>query len=68
MDQAYKYMISTYLTLNNTKDIITIFTKNEEIKFGGTKITSPNINARKKVLVHSLLERKKGIRGDSLGY
>jgi len=48
MDQAYKYMISTYLTLNNTKDIITIFTKNEEIKFGGTKITSPNINARKK--------------------
>jgi len=48
MDQAYKYMISTYLTLNNTKDIITIFTKNEEIKFGGTKITAQNINARKK--------------------
>ena len=23
------------------------YTKNEEIKFGGTKITSPNINARK---------------------
>ena len=47
MDQAYKYMASTCLTLNNTKDIIENIPKNEEIKFGGTKITSSNINARK---------------------
>lgn len=66
MDEAYKHTLTNAsLTLNTSKEIIEIYQNRD---FGGMKITPLNINARNKVLIHSLLyvERKKVIRGGLL--
>jgi hypothetical protein len=68
MDQAYKYMTSTYLTLNNTKDIIENLPKIKKYNLEERKSHHQTSMREKMVLVHSLLERETVIRGGSLGY